>query len=132
MSLADIQASFYDALALVPGLPPIYHRNVDDSGEPQPPAGAHIVPFVIPNKTRTIGLTSLGQRQGLLQVNVRQPLGAGELEGARVAELILAAFPRQTELTGCRIDSKGYIGPQYEADNFHITPVTIPYQQLED
>jgi len=64
------------------------------------------------------------------QVNVYTPKGTGQLAGVRIAEEILAAFPRNTSLSGVRIDTVGSISPAFTSDGWYVVPVTFQYQNL--
>lgn len=124
--LSEIKQSLFDRLEANTAYP-IYYKNV--GGEP---TAAHIRPFVIASNTHTIGLNDLGQEKGIFQINCYVKKKNGQLEGTEMAEEMLAIFPRNTELTGVRIDEYGSIGPTFFNDGWQITPVIFKYQNLID
>lgn len=128
MSLAIIKQSVFAYLDGLAGLPPLYFDNI----ESEPPPGDHLRPFVLPANTSTIGIKTLNQEIGVIQVSVYTEKGKGEIIPANYAQLILDAFPRNTKLTGLRIDQAGSIAPAFYDGAWHITPVSVPYQNLID
>lgn len=126
MSLKVITNSVFEHLTNVGGLPAIFFSNTND----QPPAGEHIRPKILPNSTRTIGTADLDQEVGLIQISVYVKKGKGDERAAEIADAILAAFPRNLELTGLRIDLAGSAAGSFLVDGWQVTPTTIPYQNL--
>lgn len=141
MSLSDIKESFYDALeaatigdTATPDYP-VYLPNTTDSRLPEAPESNHLRPFVLPSETRTIGLATLDQEVGTLQVSIFIAKGKNDLAASDIAKKVLALFPRNTvlSLSGspvARIDETGSIARSFFDEGWQITPVSIPYQNL--
>lgn len=94
------------------------------------PDGEFITPTVLPATTRSLGLVATNQEVGLLQVSVFVKKGVGEIRSAEIAELILAGFPRNLDLSEVRIDEAGSVGSSFFDGSWQVTPVTIPYQHI--
>lgn len=127
MALSTIKTSVFDRLIATGGLLPLFFDNV----EADAPDENHLRPFVLPGTAATLGLNDLSQESGLIQVSVYVKKGQGDIVSSDTAALILDAFPRNLSLTGLRIDVVGSIAPSFFDGAWQITPVTIPYQNLE-
>lgn len=125
MALDVIATSFFTELAANTALP-IYYDNVDTPT----PTENHLRPVVLPADTTSIGLVSTDQELGIFQVSIYVKKGSGEILAKTIAEQILDIFPRNTQLTGVRIDNKGSIAPSFTIDAWQVTPVSIPYQHI--
>ena len=130
MSLTAIKTAVFDRLIAEAGLPALYFNNVESASLPLPPVSNHLRPFVLPSDTRTIGVRTLNQEIGLIQVSIFVGKGQGEIVSSNIASQILDLFPRNLDLVACRIDSIGSIAPSFYDQGWHITPVSIPYQNL--
>lgn len=131
--LSEIKKSLFDSLeskvALWATPLTIYYDNV----QAQVPTANHLRPAVLPATTATIGLSELGQEIGIFQVSVYVRKGEGQLTGIEIAELILADFPRNTELNEeVRIDKYGSVAPSFFVDDWQVTPVSFEYQNIID
>ncbi len=130
MTLSLIKDAVYERLESSALTEPLYFPNTNDDRKVQPPTVNHLRPFVLPSETRTIGVRTLDQEVGLIQVSVYIGKGQNDFEGTELAELILALFPRNLDLTVCRIDQSGSIAPSFFDEGWQVTPVSIPYQNL--
>ena len=130
MSLSAIKTAVFDRLIAEGSLPALYFNNVEDTTQPLPPVSNHLRPFVLPSDTRTIGVRTLNQEVGLIQVNVFVGKGQGEITSSDIASQILDLFPRNLDLVACRIDDIGSIAPSFFDRGWYITPVSIPYQNI--
>ncbi len=126
MPLSVIEDSLFTRLSATGGLPPLHFDNI----KADPPPDDHLRPFILPATPNTLGLNDLGQEIGVFQVSVYAKKGQGTTPAIIIAELILAAFPRNLELTGLRIDKIGAIGVPFYDGDWQITPVSIDYQHL--
>ena len=125
MALNQIKAALYDHLESLNGLPDIHYSNVDSS-----PTGNYIRPDVLPASTVPIGISMTDKEVGVLQVSVYVKKGSGELLAADIAQVVLDGFPRNTQLSGVRIDETGSIGPSILIEGFQMTPVSITYHNV--
>lgn len=126
MSLKIITNSVFEHLTSIGGLPDIFYSNSKSA----PPTGEHIRPKILPNNTLSIGVDDLDQEIGLIQISVYVKKGDGDENSAEIADAILAAFPRNLELTGLRIDLAGSVASSFLVEGWQVTPTTIPYQNL--
>lgn len=125
MTLSVIKDSVYSHLEAEAGLLPLFFENVNATV----PESNHLRPSVLPSNTSSLGLNHTDQEIGTIQVLVYIEKGQGEIIGPTEGQKVLDAFPRNTELTGLRIDNIGTIAPSFNDDgNWQITPVSIPYQ----
>ena len=132
MSLSTIRQSVFSALAGAAGLPPIYYDNSNNQSLPNPPEENHLMAFILPSGTATVGIYSLNQERGLIQVNIRVKEGTGVIAGSDIAQQVLDVFPRNASLVGLRIDVEGSVAPSFKSEGWHVTAVTIPYQNIKD
>ena len=77
-----------------------------------------------------LGVTTLNQEVGIIQASVYVEKGVGEIVPADIAQEFLDLFPRNLQLTNLRIDKIGTIAAPFYDDAWHVTPVTIQYQNL--
>jgi len=89
---------------------------------------------ILPAETRTVGVSSLNQHIGIVQimVNVREDQGA--ILAAQYADKVLSLFPRNTRIneSGIRIniDKQGYISPAMQNQSWYSVAVSIPYNVI--
>lgn len=126
MALSSIQIALFTHLEAVVGLPKIFYPN----GQDVAPTTDYISPYVLPANTDTIGIRTTDQEIGVFQVSIYIEKGKGQVEASRVAELILANFARNLNLTDVRIDKRGSIAPAFYDGKYQVTPVSIPYQHI--
>jgi len=106
----------------------IHYPNVNSTV----PTDSHLVPTVLPNTTRPVGIVSTDREAGLLQVTVYIKVGTGELLSSDIAQVILDGFARNLDLDGVRIDASGSIGPSFSNDGgWNVTPISIPYINID-
>lgn len=129
MSLTAIMTAVFDHIENGGLSVPVFFNNVE-SATNEPPSGDHIVPYVLPSSTRTIGLNDLDQEIGLIQVSVYVEKGKGELVASRIVDEVIALFPRNLQLTGLRIDRTPSADIAFFEGAWYITPVTIEYQNV--
>jgi hypothetical protein len=127
MNLADFKASVFSLLENASGLLPVYFPNLKQQPEPNE---AHLKVFVLPANTETLGLSTLEQQKGIVQVSVCYPLGISDIKATQTAEAVLLLFPRGLALGGARIDKKGSISTSFESGAWYVTPVSIPYNSI--
>lgn len=134
MSLVTIQQAIFSRLD-GSSLPPRWYPNRSGVGASQAqPTGDHLRVDILPAITDSIGLNSLDQERGILQVTVMTKPDTGTIPAAKIVEQVLALFPRNTELRqdGLRVrfDRTGYPGPSMQDGAWYATPVTIPYNVI--
>lgn len=129
MPLSTIKTSLYTQLEGVslPSGVVIFYPNTDTSL----PTSDFIRPDVLPGATDPLDLSHTNQENGILQVSVFVQKGKGEIRTADIVDAILDGFPRGLSLTGVRIDRPGYAGPSFFDGSWQVTPVTVPYQNIE-
>lgn len=108
---------------------PVFYDNVALEGD-DPPNTDHYRAYVLPSSTATLGLFSLSQEIGIIQVSVFVKKDTGSVIRAQLADDIIALFPRNLQLTGLRIDRAGSVAPSLLDGAWSIAPVSITYQNL--
>ncbi len=103
--------------------------NVNFSG-----AKPYLSANILPAPVSTAGL-NIDIYEGVFQVAVSFPHGAGELTILRVCKQIKDLFPRNTILTqdGLKIylEKTGWISPAVISGDNYTIPVSIPYKALD-
>ena len=126
MAIEQIKTSIYTHLETLVGLPDIHYSNVEEDI----PDGKYIRPDVLPTDTAAIGIRTTDKESGVFQVSIFIPKGQGELEAARVAQIILDGFARNLQLDGVRFDTTGSLGASLFEGKWQITPVSFIYQNI--
>jgi hypothetical protein len=97
------------------------------------PAVKYLRATLLPADTASLGVSfsSTNQHYGMLQMDVFQGVGGGEIAPKRIAAAIVSYFIRGTRLTsnGFTIEvlETPRIGPQITTDAWAMLPVRIPY-----
>lgn len=126
MALSDIKTALFNRLESLVGLPDIFYPNISADI----PTTDYIRPDVLPATTDSIGVNNIDQERGVFQVSIFVEKGKGELEAARIGQIILDGFPRNTNLLDVRIDRTGTIERSFFDGKWAITPVSISYQNI--
>ena len=131
MSLSDITDEAMTILGAAAGLPPIYYQNLTNNPLPSPPKVDHLIPDIVTGRTRSIGLKTLDQEVGIIQVQIRAKKNSGTIPMADIVGDILALFPRNDpKYVNFKIDNTGYPSPPFYKDGWRVIVVSIPYQNL--
>ena len=109
------------------GLPAKYFPNVSATV----PTANHIRVDILPAPTASIGLSGVDWSKGVLQVMVCVKEGAGSVAAAKIADTVLALFPRGYRFSnGARIDKAGSVAPPLTGDGWFKLPVSFEYNHL--
>ena len=123
MAIETIKTSLYTKLESLAGLPQIRYSNVDGVL----PTGQYIRPDVLPATTDPVGIETTDRESGIFQVSIFTTKGGGELEAARITQILLSGFPRNLQLNGVRFDRTGSVGASLFEGSWQITPVSFIY-----
>jgi hypothetical protein len=130
MNYENILKALFAYLDGVAGLPAIYWPNVSETT----PSGDHLVAWVLPAESDTIGLASLNMANGLLQIDVKIKATKGQIKAAVIVDDVIAAFPRGTELTEgvtkVRIDKAASVSQGIQDGAWYTVPIRIPFYSI--
>lgn len=109
----------------------IYYPNINK----ETPTEEHVVISIIPNETLSLGVSSLNQARGLINILIKTKENIGAIRANQIADYLLTLFERNTTLTSggtkVRIDRAGWVNPPLgNIDGWYVLPVTIPYNSL--
>ena len=95
------------------------------------PRGNHFLVTILPAATLSVGLTTVEQEIGLIQVTVRTRLSIGADIADGLADNVLSLFYRGLVLVdgsnSIRLDKAGWKAPALSDAEWYSVPVTIPY-----
>lgn len=126
MALEQIKTSIFTRLEGLVGLPTIYYPNTGGTV----PTTDYIRPDVLPADTAPYDLNHTDIEGGIFQVSIFIEKGKGELEAARVAQILLDGFTRNLQLTSVRFNRSGSVAASFFDGAWQVTPVTFTYQNI--
>lgn len=88
--------------------------------------------FIIPAPVVPLTVASTDEHSGVFQINVNYSKGLGEIKATEMADLALALFPRNTQISWedkivIKFDRSGSIGPMISQGDRVIMPVSFQY-----
>lgn len=131
MSIKNVHAVLQSAVADIAGLPTLQRENTRNTNQQAAWSRFSLLPAE--TSQATLGDTGKERLNGLAQIDIFTPVDTGVTTALTKAELILAAFPRGTELTISgqivRIDRCWVETASQDGKHYH-TPVQIRWHSL--